>query len=148
MNIDPKTLSPRVQKLIAKQTRSKNQQNVADYLAGQRKSGLAETYRLERDLIKDVLALLTSLDIFAWRNNTGSAGKGKGFVRFGYRGSADILGILAPSGRFLAIELKAKGKDVTDEQAAFINRIIRAGGVAGACWTLNDVRRLCKGAKR
>jgi hypothetical protein len=106
----------------------------------------ADGYRLERDLVRDALALLRSLGIFAWRNNSGAAGKGKGFVRFGLKGSADILGVLAPSGRFLAIECKAKRKGTSIEQETFLKQVRASGGVAGVCWTLGNVRRLIDAA--
>lgn len=44
-------------------------------------------------------------------------------------GVADILGILE-GGRFLAIEMKAKGKKPTEAQIEFIDNINQRGGVA------------------
>ncbi|MCK4625047.1 MAG: VRR-NUC domain-containing protein [Phycisphaerae bacterium] len=100
------------------------------------------TYRLERDLVRDALVMLADMDVYCWRNNSGAAGTGGKFVRFGLKGSADILGVLDPSGRFLAIECKAKGKTTTPHQDAFLVRIRQAGGIAGAVWSLADIRRL------
>lgn len=55
---------------------------------------------------------------------------GSHFVRFGYKGSADILGI-CPDGRFLAVECKKhKGGILSDEQKIFLSRIQENNGVA------------------
>jgi hypothetical protein len=64
-----------------------------------------------------------------WRGNTGAAVFGDQFVRFGVPGESDIRGILAPSGRFVAIEVKA-GKDrMSDKQIAFRNMVLQFGGI-------------------
>ena len=92
--------------------------------------GYAQT---ETQIVAACLRLLQLSGIFAWRNNTGAArviGKGGKTrpMRFGYVGSADILGVL-PGGRFLAVECKkGKGKQ-TEAQADFERRITEAGGV-------------------
>jgi hypothetical protein len=47
----------------------------------------------------------------------------------GLRGVADVLGVL-PGGRFLAIECKGPRGRLTAEQAAFLENVVKAGGVA------------------
>ena len=50
-------------------------------------------------------------------------------VRFGLTGSADLLGIMAPDGRFIALEVKqTKGKQ-SKEQKCFEDMITAMGGV-------------------
>jgi hypothetical protein len=63
-------------------------------------------------------------------------------MAFGKVGSADILGILRPSGRFLAIEVKKPGEKPSDEQIAFLLAIRDAGGVAIVAYSLDDVRKV------
>ena len=106
----------------------------------------SKKYRRERDLIRDVLTMLQQRGIFAWRNNTGAVKQSSRFIRFGVKGSADIIGILPPEGKFLAIECKGKRGKPTEEQLAFIEQIKTNGGVAGVCWTLEDVERLLHGS--
>ena len=50
------------------------------------------------------------------------------------KGTPDILGV-SPSGQFVAIEVKAKGKRSTlrDEQRVFLNRVIDNNGFAMVC---------------
>jgi hypothetical protein len=55
--------------------------------------------------------------------------KGEYFVRFGFKGISDIIGIM-PGGRFLAVECKVPGRKPTPEQERFIGEISRKGGAA------------------
>lgn len=91
----------------------------------------------EADLQKAILEFLGGLpDVFAWRNNRGR----KGHVRFGGPpGAADIMGIIAPTGRFLAIEVKGPRGSVTSEQANFLNEIADKGGFAMVARTFDEV---------
>jgi hypothetical protein len=87
-------------------------------------------------------------------------------VRFGFKGLADIIGWrsiirhessgvdksaavlpgLKPPGefyvaKFIAIEVKAPGKQPTREQAAFLAAVTRAGGLAIVARSVDDVRK-------
>lgn len=50
-------------------------------------------------------------------------------VKFGVRGTADIVGIIAPTGRMLMIEVKAEGGTQRPEQVAMERMITKFGGV-------------------
>lgn len=68
-------------------------------------------------------------DLTVWRNNTGMLHDANGaVVRFGLRGSADILGIADP-GLFVAIEVKRLGGKLRPQQAAFAAMVQRHGGI-------------------
>jgi len=86
---------------------------------------------------KQILDYLRWMHILCWRNNTGR----RGGVSYGRIGSSDILGILKPSGRFLAIEVKKPGEKPTQEQIAFLWGIGDAGGVAIVAYSVDDVRK-------
>ncbi len=132
MAIKSSDLPENVQRRIAAQEKRKS--DTREYLRTSAPSAQQKgTYRLERDLIKDVLIILDGVGIYAWRNNSGAAGAGKGFVRFGLKGSADIIGLLPPSGKFLAIECKARRGKPTLAQEEFLERIRADGGVAAVC---------------
>jgi len=67
---------------------------------------------------------------FVKRNNTG-AYKPEGsnrFIRFGYKGSADIEG-LTRSGRFIAVECKSDRGTLTEHQQAYAERIKAHNGL-------------------
>jgi hypothetical protein len=66
---------------------------------------------------------------FAWRQNTGAVKIAKRFVRFGFKGCSDILGMLT-DGRFFAVETKETGEVATADQAAFLANVIKHGGFA------------------
>jgi hypothetical protein len=89
----------------------------------------------ESSLVKACLQLLQLRRIPCWRQNTGCAAFAgpagrKRFVRFSTPGAADVLGVLPPSGRLLAVEVKRPGGKLTAAQAAFIDHVRAAGGLA------------------
>lgn len=84
----------------------------------------------ESEVLKNCLEFLKANKIFCWRNNTGAIQKGGRWIKFGFNGSSDILGI-TPDGRFLAVECKReKGGIISDAQKEFLFNITKAGGVA------------------
>ena len=89
----------------------------------------------ETELVKSILQLLQRHPkvAIAWRTNTGAAKFGERFVRFGYPGISDIIGMLK-NGKFLAIEVKRPGKRPTLAQAAFLDRV----GDTGIAILAND----------
>lgn len=66
-----------------------------------------------------------------FRNNSGFLRDVRGqYVHFGLcTGSSDLVGIVPPSGRFLAIEVKTEKGRVTTEQEAFIKMVNDCGGI-------------------
>lgn len=90
----------------------------------------------ETALVNACLEYLRLRGIMAWRQNSGaararnSAGRER-FVRFhGAPGCSDILGILPPNGRLLAVECKVCGRRPTLLQQAFLENVRAAGGLA------------------
>lgn len=71
--------------------------------------------------------------VMAWRHNTGGVKIGKAFVRFGFKGSGDVLGII--EGRGLSIECKGRDKKgnftspQSDEQKEFQVKWEANGGI-------------------
>lgn len=101
----------------------------------------------ETDLVKQILDYLALRGVFAWRQNQGAmkgtySGTGKKwFLRFaGAKGISDVIGVLEPEGRFLAIEAKVKPNKPTDDQTAFLERVRECGGVGILAYDLDDVR--------
>lgn len=98
---------------------------------------------LERDVLAGVLKALALHRRVAWahRMNVGAFTNGAGqFVRVGFVGCPDIIGQLV-TGEFLAVECKRPGGKPTADQAAFLGRVQRAGGVAFVAWAVDDVAR-------
>jgi hypothetical protein len=57
------------------------------------------------------LEWLALAGVFAWRNNTGALLDANGrLVKFGKRGSADIIAVLPPHGRHAEFECKSDGE--------------------------------------
>lgn len=98
--------------------------------------------RPEAAALVEVLKALRAHPGVAWceRQNSGAVRVGGRFVRFGWVGCPDVLGQLR-DGRLLGVEVKAAKGRASPEQAAFIERIRAAGGVAFVARDLRDVAR-------
>lgn len=96
----------------------------------------------EAAALVEVLHALRGNHAVAWveRQNTGAAKVGGRFIRFGWRGCSDLLGMLK-DGRLLAVEVKAPGGRVRPEQAEFLSLVRRFGGVAFVARDCRDVSR-------
>lgn len=99
--------------------------------------------RKEQDLIKPTIDWLTAMGCCVWRQNAGgmkATYKGRDrFIRFSHReGISDVIG-LAPTGRFIAVELKAGKNKPTEHQAAFLDEVRKRGGIAIVAYSLDDV---------
>jgi hypothetical protein len=106
---------------------------------------------LESAVLRDVLAMLAlEPDLAVWRQNTGALPDPSGrLIRFGLCiGSSDIIGILAPTGRFLAIEVKRPGEKPTKLQTLFLAAIRRWGGFATVVHSAIDVHSAIERARR
>lgn len=93
-------------------------------------------------LVDEILSALgTRPDCRIWKNHTGTAvtsgrgGQPSRFIRFGLKGSADILGITA-DGKFLAIEAKTGKARQSKQQIAFMKMIIV---MQGRYWLVRHV---------
>ena len=68
-------------------------------------------------------------DFRIWKNASGVGyGLGGGIVRFGLKGSADLIG-LTNTGRFLAIEAKTGKAKQSEDQKNFESMIKKLGGL-------------------
>jgi hypothetical protein len=100
----------------------------------------------EADILRDCLTWLKLHGVFCWRQNQGAIsgvhnGK-KRFLRFSsMNGVSDILGILPPSGRFLAIECKRPGNKPTAEQDAFLDIVRQCGGIAVCVRSIDELEQ-------
>lgn len=96
----------------------------------------------ENDVLRACLELLRVRRIFCWRQNQGAIPLGDGrFRKFvGMKGVSDILAVLPPGGRLLAVETKRPdGGRLTDDQRAFLEAVCAAGGLA---LVVDDVAQL------
>ena len=78
--------------------------------------------------------------VVVWRNSVGVATYRDGRIMpYGLaKGASDLLGILAPQGRFLALEVKSAAGRLTDEQALFLALVRRCGGFAATVRSVPD----------
>lgn len=109
--------------------------------ANRNEANRPEANRSERAILADILlAIGNRQDLRVWRNNSGALKDAQGhLIRFGLPGSADILGILKPTGRFLAIECKTEIGKQSDLQKAFQRMIESHGGLYILARSVGDV---------
>lgn len=83
--------------------------------------------------------------VFAWRvNSTGifTNGKWRKKVGFDIPGQADISCVVAPHGKYFAIEVKnpkIKENGLSMEQTAFLNKVKSCGCSSICAWSLDQV---------
>jgi len=89
-------------------------------------------------------------DVRLWRNNVGQLKDRHGqTIRYGLCvGSADLIGVVAPHGRLLAIEVKTTRGVVRQEQTDWLEIVRRFGGVAGVARSVETAMRLVESARR
>ena len=109
----------------------------------------------ESALVRSIrLAVGQQAGIVIWRNSTGiavfrSSGYREQTVRYGLcPGSADIIGLVAPHGRFLALEVKTPKGRLTKEQQCFLDLINRLGGVGRMVRSVNEAMAVLEEARR
>lgn len=86
----------------------------------------------ERDVQQAIrLAVGSMPGVVLWRNSIGAAKGADGrWSRYGLcPGSADLIGIVAPHGRFLALEVKGARGRASADQVMFLALVERMGGV-------------------
>ena len=86
--------------------------------------------RPEAAALVEVLKVLRNHPAVAWceRQNTGAAKVDGRFIRFGWRGCSDLIGMMK-DGRLLAVECKAPGGQLRPEQKEFLSLVRRFNGV-------------------
>lgn len=81
-------------------------------------------------------------DLTLWKLNTG-VGKplhSDRVVRFGIKGGTDIIGIIKPSGRWIAIECKTGSGKLEQDQETFRDVVIAHGALYVEARCLEDVQ--------
>lgn len=99
------------------------------------------------------LALGSEKDLTLWRNNTGvgtfwvASGKTQR-VQYGLCvGSSDLVGLLSPSGRFVALEVKTEVGRLTKEQRVFLAHVRSMGGFAAVVRSVEEARAAIQRAR-
>jgi hypothetical protein len=97
----------------------------------------------ETDLIGVALDWLKLAGVLAWRNQAGAIfvrEKGRSRkIQMGPPGSSDIIGLIPGSGRFFAAEAKVGRRQVTPDQAVFLDRVREDGGLAFVFRSLEEL---------
>jgi hypothetical protein len=95
----------------------------------------------------EVLKYLKFRRIYCWSNPSGAVRIRPGkFMSFGKKGSSDIIGLLAPGGKFLAVETKAPDGRLSPEQREFLEAVKQQGGLAVIARSWADVDRALREA--
>lgn len=99
----------------------------------------------ERDVMVAIQLAANKYHCTLFRNQVGMLRDVRGIpVRFGLAvGSSDLIGwtICDAAAIFTAVEVKMKGKKPTQQQQAFLDAVIKAGGIACVAYSIEDVKR-------
>ena len=89
-------------------------------------------------------------DLALWRNNTGQLLDSRGRpVTFGLAvGSADLIGILAPTGRFVALEIKQPRQKAKPHQDQWLAVVRSLGGFAAVVTSEEEALRAIERARQ
>jgi len=94
----------------------------------------------EQDLVVSILAKWGAHPrVRVARINTGAAQLHSRFVRFNPRGTADIVGLIAPTGRMLMIECKTVDGRQSPEQWVMQRVVTEFGGLYILARSMEDV---------
>ena len=93
----------------------------------------------EGDTVRAILDFLALHGIPAGRMNTGAMKIGSRFIRFGWVGMSDIIGIIPSTGQFLAIEVKSPTGKPTLAQLDFLGTINESQGIGFVARSVADV---------
>ena len=96
----------------------------------------------ESAALREVLLALRNHPSVCWseRMNSGAVKVGTRFIRFGFKGCPDVLGMLI-DGRTLGVEVKSSTGKLSPEQAIFLERINANGGLGFLARNCLDVFR-------
>jgi hypothetical protein len=85
------------------------------------------TVAIHNKLTDEIISTLNQFeDVYVWHNQTGAAFRGKRMIRFGCKGSADIIGTV--KGKFVALEVKTGSGRQKEDQKKFQEVVEEAGG--------------------
>lgn len=101
-------------------------------------------------LVREIRLELGNLpDFRVWPNNNGVATyEGGAKVKYGLvKGASDLIGCLAPSGRFVAFEVKTGDATTTAEQELFLALIRKMGGCGSVVHSLDEARAALQRAR-
>jgi len=103
----------------------------------------------ESQLLHDVrLALGREPDLVLWRNSSGAVETNGRWQTFGLcKGGSDIVGILAPAGRWFCLELKSERGRLTEDQKLFAALVRRLGGFCATARTVDEARAALERAR-
>ena len=98
----------------------------------------------EKQITKAILDYLNTIrNSIALKFYAGGLKFGDKWIPQGKEGVSDILACV--NSKFVAIEVKKKGRLPTEAQGRFLQNIRDAGGIAGVCRSIDDVVELLKG---
>lgn len=100
---------------------------------------------LEKDIQMTICKYLEIKGIFFWRqNNTPifAQGRFRAMPKYSKLGIPDIIAILPPNGRFVAIEVKRPNGKLSEHQEAFRDELQRIGGLYVVATSVDDIIKL------
>jgi hypothetical protein len=100
-------------------------------------------------LIAILEALAVEPGVVAWRNAQVTARRSGRAVKAGLgTGSADIIACVGPNGRFLGLEVKLPGEELSEAQKWWWSDVADQGGAYAVVHSVDEARRAVQDARR
>lgn len=107
--------------------------------------------RLEKDIETEIRVALSKAHLQCWKNRIEACwqcrAKPKKTDGLGL-GSSDLICIVPPTGRLLAIECKSERGRTTEEQDRWLEQVRKYGGVAGVARSVEEAFALVELARK
>jgi len=97
--------------------------------------------KTETEIQREIIDYLHSRGIYCWRNNTGTIKVRSRYIKFGYKGSPDIIG-LTQKGVFFGVEVKKSGGSMSEEQKQFREAILTSNGIYIKATCIEDLKEI------
>lgn len=97
---------------------------------------------METAIVSGILEYLAIKKHYCWRQNSAAFKVEERFIRAGFPGISDIIGIHKDTGQLIALEVKQPGKKPTKKQEEFLKNVKDRGGIAAVVTSIDDVMSL------
>lgn len=104
---------------------------------------MAKSFPSEGVIVSQCIKWLLLHGCFVHRNNTGAYKPegSKRYIRYGYKGSPDILGI-NPAGKFIGVECKTGYNKLSEAQVNYQKEILGRGGHFVVAYSVDDLEAI------
>lgn len=98
---------------------------------------------LEKPIETRIRVALNEAGVLVWKHNIDNRNLHTGLGI----GTADLICVVPPKGRFLGIEVKRPGCDASENQERWLDIVLKHGGIAGVAHSVEEALALVEAAR-